>query len=216
MTAEYRIYKVINLLTGLIYIGCTTKTIEERRYDHEQKAKKGLGSSFQRAIGTYGPDAFSWEQIDTVSDVDELAKKEKYYIALHNSNNIGYNQDSGGGFRKTVYQFMDKDWLINEWPSLSVAAFVVRGKRKSVANACLGYTKTYKGYYWSYSATESFVTKSDLRKKVVVQSDLNGNQLSIFDSVAEASRSSGISKTCIARCCRGEREFSKGFLWKYT
>ena len=36
-----------------------------------------------------------------------------------------------------------------------------------------------------------------------------------FDSISHASRIKGLSKTCIARCCRGEREQTGGFLWKY-
>ncbi|WP_416382011.1 hypothetical protein [Maribacter sp. BPC-D8] len=34
-------------------------------------------------------------------------------------------------------------------------------------------------------------------------------------SIVEASKITGISKTCISRCCRGERKQSGGYLWKY-
>ena len=45
--------------------------------------------------------------------------------------------------------------------------------------------------------------------------DLDGRTLQKYKSVAEASRQTGISKTCISRCCRGERDKSGGFKWEY-
>ncbi|WP_258226571.1 NUMOD1 domain-containing DNA-binding protein [Aestuariibaculum sp. M13] len=54
-----------------------------------------------------------------------------------------------------------------------------------------------------------------MRKKKVVLYSLAGKPLAEFQSVAEASKKTGVSKTCIARCCRGERPHSGGFIWKY-
>ncbi len=210
------IYKVTNLHTGHMYIGTTTKDIPKRKSDHEQKANNGKGSYFQEAIGTYGPDAFEWEQIDTANDVNELAEKEKQYILLYDSLENGYNQDSGGGFQKNVYQYDSKDGtLIAVYDSLKSAASALDASRTSISNTCLGQNRTCMGYYWSYTLTEPFVIEGDLRKKKVIQYDLEDNRIAIFESVAEASSKTGISKTCISRCCRGEREQSGGFLWKY-
>lgn len=71
------VYKILNKNNRKIYIGATTRTIEERKKDHQQKSNPGIGGYFQEAIGTYGPDAFEWAQIDTANDVNELAEKEK-------------------------------------------------------------------------------------------------------------------------------------------
>lgn len=210
------IYKVTNVQTGDMYIGTTTKSIDARKIDHEQKASKGTGSYFQEAIGNYGPDAFEWEQIDTANDPNELAEKEKKYILEYKGLESGYNQDSGGGFKKNVYQYNVIDGiLVAVHDSLETAASAVNASRKSISNTCLGQNKTCKGFYWSYSLTEPFIIESDLRKKQVIQYDLNGNQIEVYESVAAASASTGLSKTCIARCCRGERQQSGGFLWHY-
>ena len=56
----------------------------------------------------------------------------------------------------------------------------------------------------------------DFRQKPVQQYSLSGQKLKQFESVADASMQSGISKSCIARVCRGEREQSGGFIWKYV
>jgi hypothetical protein len=210
------IYKVIHRGSGKVYVGATSKSLEERKADHIQKANKEVGSYFQEAIGTYGPEAFSWEQIDTANDINGLAEKEKQYILQYNSFENGYNQDSGGGFQKNVYQYNSTNGtLIAVYDSLESAASAADASRKSISNTCLGQNRTCKGFYWSYTLTEPFVIKADLRKKKVVQYDLEGNQIAIFESVAEASRNKKVSKTCISRCCRGERGQTGGFLWKY-
>ncbi len=217
MPEQYKLYKVVNVSEGQTYIGATTKSIDARKVDHEHKANRGSGSYFQEAIGTYGSDAFEWTQIDTANNVNELAEKERQYILQYNSLENGYNQDSGGGFQKNVYQYSNTDGtLVVVYDSLESAASAVNASRTAISNTCLGQNKTCKGFYWSYTLTEPFVIEGDLRKKDVVQYDLEGNLIAIFESVAEASRQSGISKTCIARCCRGERKQSKGFIWQYN
>ena len=210
------IYKVIHRESDKVYVGATSKSLEERKADHIQKSNKGLGSYFQEAIGTFGPEAFSWEQIDTANDVNEMADKEKQYILEYNSNKNGYNLDCGGGVQKKVYQYSIPDGiLLNRYDSLKNAANAINASRKSISNACLGYNKTCRGFYWSYTLTEPFVPNVDLRKKEVLQTSLDGEMIARYNSVSEASRIAGISKTCISRCCRGEREQSSGFLWKY-
>lgn len=216
MIENYKIYRVVNTLNNKTYVGTTTKNVENRKTDHEQKANKGVGGYFQEAIGTYGPDAFEWEQIDTANNINELAEKEKHYILQYNSLKNGYNQDSGGGFQKNVYQYNSIDGtLVAVHDSLESASSAVNASRTSISNTCLGQNKSCKGFYWSYTLTEPFIIEGDLRKKKVVQYDLEGKQIAIFESVADAFRCTGISKTCISRCCRGERKQSSGYMWKY-
>lgn len=209
------IYKVTCTVTNEVYVGATSRSIEERKKDHEQKAENGVGSYFQNAIATYGPDAFTWEQIDTANSVDELAQKERTYVFKFKSFEHGFNGDQGGGLQKSIHQYgLDKIYL-NTFSSLEQAAEVVEGKEKSISNACLGYNLTYRGFYWSYLKNDSYVGIPDRRKKKVIQFTLLGNTIASFDSVVEASLKTGISKTCIARCCRGERQHSGGFRWEY-
>jgi len=215
---NYLVYKVVNEQTQEVYVGVTTKSLEERKTDHIQKSNKKGCSYFQETIGTYGSDAFTWEQIDTASDINKLAEKEIEYILKYNSFQGGLNSNKGGGgFRKQVYQFdIGTGKLLNSYDDLTSAANAVSATKKSISNVCLNIDKTCKGFYWSYSITSEFITSSDARKKKVIQYSLKGDLLAHYISVAEASRISRISKTCIARCCRGEREQSGGFLWKYS
>lgn len=205
------VYKVTNQISNEVYIGVTTKSIEERQKDHIQKSKKGVGGYFQEAIGTYSPDAFIWEQIDTANSLDELAEKEKDYILKYGSNTIGYNSDSGGGFKKTVHQYDLNGKLVASYNSLN--EIKISNKRR-ISNACINGNQ-HNGYYWSYIQHDTLLPKKDSRFKKVSQYDISNNFLKEYESVAEASRMTGVSKTCISRCCRGERESSGGFIWKY-
>ena len=73
----------------------------------------------------------------------------------------------------------------------------------------------YDGSFWSYRLLEKIIPKPDLRIKAVNQYSLNQEFIETFKSASEASRLSGISKSCITKCCRGERKTSGGFIWNY-
>jgi group I intron endonuclease len=99
------VYAVTNKETKMVYVGLTTKSLEERKKDHNKKSKKGKSYAFQNAIATYGPEAFKWEKVDTANTIDELAEKEKAYILKYNSKEDGYNQSEGGEIQKSVYRY---------------------------------------------------------------------------------------------------------------
>ena len=210
------IYKVTNKENGEVYIGATTDSLEKRIKDHLQKAKLEKGYKFQEAIRTYGPEAFSWEQVDTASSPNELAEKESKYILTYNSKKDGYNSDRGGGIKKDVYQYqVDQGNLLYVYPDLESAASAVSVDKRSISKACLGEIKSCKGFFWSYTLGENFMPEEDKRIKQVFQFQLNGSFLSSFKSVAEAARRMGVNKTSIAKCCRGEYHSAGDFLWRY-
>ncbi|AIZ41224.1 GIY-YIG nuclease family protein [Cellulophaga baltica] len=209
------IYKATNRENGKVYVGATTKSLEARKIDHIQKSKENKGSVFQVALGTFGPEAFIWEVIYETESINDLADKESYFISKFDCRNNGYNSDRGGGFNKKIYQYTIWGLMVMEHHGLHNAAWMVCGRKKSVSNACLGNNKTYKGYYWSYRLVDENSWNKDERKKPVIQSNMTGYKVGEYSSVSEASKVTGISKTCIARCCRGERNQSSGFIWKY-
>lgn len=93
------IYKATNIQNGKIYIGQTTKTLEERKKTHKRDSER-LDTYFYRAIRKYGWDSFKWEILqDNISSKEELDILEQYYIKLYNCFDnpaVGYNTQSGG------------------------------------------------------------------------------------------------------------------------
>lgn len=208
------IYKATNVATGEVYIGATTIKLEERIHDHFNKSIKNYGHKFHNAIREYGFDNFKWEQIDAVQDTNELALKESYYISKFDSINNGYNSNRGGGFKKIIYQYNLTGELESTFQSLEEASKSSSISEESISHACVGDRKTSKGFYWSYTST--FDLKEDDRKKNVIQYDLEGEKIHVYNSIAEASRTTEINKSSIAKCCRGERNKAGNFIWKFS
>lgn len=212
---NYIVYKVINNETNEVYIGATTQSIQNRKKDHIQKSNTGTNCKFHNAISTYGYNSFNWVQIDTATSRDELAEKEIKYILENESLQNGYNSDKGGGIKKTVYQYNLKGDLINSFDNLTSASETINVRKQDISRACWSVNHTLGGYLWSYDYKEQFVIKPDTRKKQVVQYNLKREELARYISASEASRKTGVSKTCISRCCRGERDNSGGYIWNY-
>ena len=211
------IYTVKCEITGEFYVGATTDSLHQRKLDHTERAKRGEKHPFAQAIATYGTEAFIWEQTYTANTTDELARKEKEYINKHDSKSKGFNADSGGGIKKTIYQYNTSDGsLLNTYDCLENAANAVSAHKTCIGNACIKQSKTCKGFYWSYNFSVPFNPVKDFRKKQVSQYSLSGELIESFASVADASRKTGVSKTCIAKVCRGEYKKSGGYKWDYN
>ena len=104
--------------------------------------------------------------------------------------------------------------MVATFDCLQNAGNTVNASKQSISSACLSVNQIYRGYYWSYN--HPFEPNIDERKKEVVQLDVDGNMLATYVSVAEASRQTGISKTCINRVCRKERDKTHEFVFKYN
>jgi len=216
MLSNYLVYRVENKENGSVYIGATTKSIEERRRDHFQKANKATSNKFQEAISTYGADAFTWEQVATAQSTDELAQKEKEYIYEYNSKDEGYNSDCGGGIKKSVYKYNMEGNFLTKYDDLTSAGDSINTTKQHISRACLSVNKIYQGFYWSYEHKEPFIPDNDNRKKEVTQYALDGKEITKYTSVSEASRKTNLSKSTISRVCRGERKSGGGYYWKYS
>ena len=87
---------------GKMYIGKTTKTLEERMRQHKSDSKRHKNYAFYNAMNKYGFDNIKWEIIDdTAKNEIELSQKEIYWIKyyntyIHASNSNGYNTTLGG------------------------------------------------------------------------------------------------------------------------
>lgn len=92
------IYKIVNTVNDKVYIGQTTKNVDERFKIHlnasTSKAKKTL--HLYAAMNLYGKDKFSIIEIDTAKDRNELNRKERYWIKYYDSIKTGYNMMEGG------------------------------------------------------------------------------------------------------------------------
>ena len=95
------IYKSTNKITGKIYIGQTTHTLDKRIKGHIKESKIESNRPFMLSINKYGEDNFTFETIDSANNLDELNDKEVYWINFYNSVvPNGYNVTGGGQGKK--------------------------------------------------------------------------------------------------------------------
>lgn len=88
------IYKVINNVNDMIYIGATNN-LHRRKIEHKRHASKD-GGYFHEDILKFGYDKFHYEIIEECEPC-ELFEKEKYYIKLYREQGLNlYNICKGG------------------------------------------------------------------------------------------------------------------------
>ena len=97
------IYKITNKINNKIYIGQTTKTIEQRFEKHWKEALYQAEGNrpenyFHNALLKYGKENFYIELLEECSSLEQLNDREIYWIDFYNSTNhdIGYNLMPGG------------------------------------------------------------------------------------------------------------------------
>lgn len=92
----YTIYKYTNIYNSKVYVGQTTKSLEERACSNGSNYKPC--SRFYAAIQEYSWDAFVPTVLAVVQTEAEADELEQYYIDLYNSRDpqYGYNLSVGG------------------------------------------------------------------------------------------------------------------------
>jgi group I intron endonuclease len=75
------IYRILNLVTGLFYIG-SAATILSRWANHKSRLKKNTHDNIylQRAWNKYGEEAFKFEVIEEIQDENQLIQREQFYL----------------------------------------------------------------------------------------------------------------------------------------
>lgn len=94
------IYKITCIVNNKIYIGKTTKTIQQRFDSHCKASQKPrtFTSYLYNAMNKYGVNNFTITLIENCNDEKTLNEREKFWIRKLKSQdpNIGYNIQEGG------------------------------------------------------------------------------------------------------------------------
>ena len=108
------VYLITNAVTGMQYVGITSRKLSDRKYGHLKMASDGKGSpaSIWEAIRQYGENNFSFEVIDKTPNIETLREREKYWIKRLNTRTPhGYNQNKGGSI--TTADEYAKEYRVN-------------------------------------------------------------------------------------------------------
>lgn len=196
------IYCIQNKINGKCYIGQTARSVKERFKAHCDHSVSGK-LKIQRAIRKYGKENFeviTLMYLDSNTEIGLRAKLnyvEKYFVCRFNTKKGGYNMTDGG------------DGNIGyEWKE---------DQRLGQAKRCKEQWQNDDGRL--KRGLEKAQEKShEAHKRKVVQFDLNGNFVAVFDSVTEAIRGAGVKSANISACCKRKpkHDTAGGFIWRYA
>lgn len=224
---EYTVYKHTNLHNGKVYIGITGQK-PYRRWDN---GRGYIGNKyFYRAIQKYGWSNFSHEILHRGLTLQEANIIEKSLIAEYDSANPqrGYNIELGGNGAGTVSPETKKKlseshkgkkpWnkgIPHTEEAKQKMRLSQRGKHRSEEtriNLSLSKMGEKNSFYGKHHTAESIKKNSmnqPTRKRVMcVETGI------VYDSMAEASRKTGVTQGAISNVCRGYYERAGGFHWK--
>ena len=218
------IYKAINNINGKVYIG-KTSNFKERKWQHERCYKKE-DCKFHRALQKYGKDNFSWEIIDKAKNLDEAYSLEKLYIELHNSYGpAGYNMTKGGAGGSMwnaipVVCLSTNGDFMKKYDSATAAkkdGFSV----SCVLNSCRDFHVIHKNHIFMFydeyktNGSRKYVKPKSNCTKAIIQCNLNGEFISEFKSVQEASMKTGANRTTISGVLTHNYKTANGFIFVY-
>ena len=209
---NYKVYMHI-FPNGKAYIGITRQ---------EPKVRWGGGNGYarneymHRAIKKYG-----WENIEHIILFDGLLEEdaceiEKSLIKKHRTNEkeFGYNIESGGQCSNLAESTKQKLREAHIGKSVSKEA---REKMRASRNRFLSenpeeYKKTMDNMMLAVEKA------AELKRKPVIQYDLDGNFLAVWNSTREAERVLGIYHSHIAKCCNKVPKYNTagGYRWEYA
>lgn len=201
------IYKITNCYNGKVYIGKTSRTVQQRWQEHCRERLRHIDRPLYRAINKYGIDLFSIEEIEKV-DSDEMAcEREKYWIEYYGSFKVGYNATVGGD-GKSYVDYDKIEGLYHQGKTIKEVASILKYDRKTVQKVVdiLGFSKEFR----AKRRIES------ISKMVVMKNKTNNEILEVFESIEAAYRYlNKQSSGHIAAVCAGKRQSAYGYKWEY-
>lgn len=118
---------------------------------------------------------------------------------------------------KSIEQFDLDGNYIKTWESLAEASKTLNISRGTLCSCLKGSIKSCGGYQWKYSDSNDKIEKYSIEHPVrrIVQLDLDGNFINIYDNLHDAERKTGVWITQIRKCCDKIPMYktAKGYKW---
>ena len=209
---NYKVY-IHKFPNGKAYVGITRQ---------EPKVRWGGGNGYvrneymHRAIKKYG-----WENIEHIILFDGLSEEdaceiEKSLIKKHRTNEkeFGYNIESGGQCSNLAESTKQK---LREAHIGKSASEETREKMRASRNRFISENpEEYKKIMENMML--AIEKAAELKRKPVIQYDLDGKFLAVWNSTREAERVLGIHHSHIAECCNKlpKHNTAGGYRWEYA
>lgn len=222
---KYCVYKH-TFPNGKVYVGITKQKPEDRwRHDGVGYMPKNNNCSrIWNAIQKYG-----WENVEHEILIENLTEheakeKEKFFIALCKSNDkkFGYNISPGGETNEMSAETRKKlsdarkgknYGMVGENAPFYGMHHTDEAKRK-ISEAFAGENHPLYGTHRSEETKEKILVSNMVRCTPISQYDLSGNFIASYRSIREASRKTGINRSCIAAALNGSQKTAGKCVWR--
>ena len=213
------IYKVYKLTSpeNKSYIGCTSLELNSRfRNGAGYKNNDALYADIQK----YGWNSFTKEILLQTSDKTQAFYAEEYLIFYYGD----YNTASGNNNahkRVPIAQYDHTGTMVAQYPSCTQAVWESGvGTASGIYSACVR-KGTCAGFRWRF-VSDGITKLPEYNKprhgeKQVVQLTMDNQFIFEYNSVIEASKTTGINQGTIISVCKGrpKRVTAGGFKWMY-
>ena len=206
------IYVITNNINNKKYIGksCNlNRRLRHHQVDTFNPNSMEYNTVIHKAIRKYGVSNFSFEILEECKEED-LDSREIYWIKKYKTYGKGYNMTYGGEGKSKI----DKSEVFNLWAKgLSVSAIAKQmGHSKSSIIRILENDSTYSR---EESVKRGYLTSSIVNGDRISQYSLNGEIISTYDSIAEASRITDVPRHIIYTSLKDHKVNPNGFIWEY-
>lgn len=201
------IYKIVNDINDLVYVGQTKHSLNERLQMHlrDSRKKRCENRSLYKAFNSIGFEHFSIILLEICEDAI-ANEREIYWIDSFNSYLNGYN-DTYGGEGKHQINYQEVVNLYNEHKNITKISQIIN---RSIAE--ISHILRINNIQVLVSGE---VVKGMMGKKVN-QYTLDGVFVASYDTVREAERQTGFLNAHISEVCLGKRKTAYGFKWSFA
>lgn len=205
------IYLITCLITGKVYIGFTSRSIEERWKEHISDMRR-YNSPLYRAMRKHGIENFTIREIDRHEDKEHCLKVlEPYYIKQYKSNNkkIGYNLTIGG---EGCYGFKHSEEAIERMKARIHSEESKRKMRESRKG--MKFTEEHrKNITLARLGKKSSKESIENHRKAICKTwkFLHNNQVTIIDDLRTHCREKELNYSCMRAVFYGQNKQHRGY-----
>ena len=238
------IYRITNTVNNKIYIGQTTREINERINEYKRGYRENhyFNQYLLNSFNKYGFDCFIFEVIDNANSIEELNEKEINYIAQYNSTdrNLGYNIESGGRNSKPSEETLIKmseshkgikqteDWINKRIAKIGTEDAKKYGKEKTDEERT--YLSINSPKFWQGKVRDEETRKKisetklkqgfsilqkEINNRIVYMTNIITNEITYFESTAKAGKIINVHQSTISRWCL-KNKIIGDFKWSYN
>ena len=204
------------------YIGITKGSLSRRKRQHMYDLRSALNGQMSSKTKWMlevlsNSEKIVITELFTFEDINDAQLKEVELInslpnltnsKLYKTHITEWTEEDRYKFQthaKKVYQFSKDGLFIKEWVGAKEIERYTGYCHSAISKCCKGISKSYKGFYWSYTADISHLLKPvpHFNCKSVIVENINTSEKHLFSSVIEAAKFCNVCKTTIKSAAKG-------------